>query len=247
MVACIELPAGGSFWPDTLCQRAPGEANSNGGEKGERGKATTSRYEPGSRRKGAGGGVCAHRCLRPAALGAGAAASRPQHSYPRAEAQAAAEPGRPPARATGGRAQGKGAKGEGGERRWGAGERPNTFSRRSPPRAFLVRTFAGVARASLPPPHSGPACFLPSPSPPSLAERAAVAASAVLEMGSERAPRSSSGSSALPARCSPRPRRRCRRLGVPQLQTAPPPPLGPARRLRRAALTRSRMAPSSPD
>lgn len=114
--------------------------------------------------------MCAHRCLRPASLGAGAAASRPQHSYPRAEAQAAAEPGRPPARATGGRAQGKGAKGEGGERRWGVGKRPNTSSRRSPPRAFLVRTFARVARASLPPPHSGrPSPVSPRCPPPPFA------------------------------------------------------------------------------
>lgn len=127
---------------------------------------------------------------------------------------------------------------EGGRRggKGGAGERPYSSSPRSP-RALLVGTLAG-SRPSLPPPHSGspsplsprsprlpsppslPAArLLPSPSSPSLAAAAAVAAPAEPEMGRERARRSSSGYAALPARSCPRPRRRCRRLGVPRLQS----------------------------
>ena len=182
--------------------------------------------------------MCAHRCLRPAALGAGAAASRPQHSYRRAEAPAAAEPGHPQPepleeepkeRARRGK-EGRGGGGRGRDPTPPHGDLlPEPFSceplrgSRAPP--FLLPTLGVRLPSPLAVPHlpSLPplpaACLLPSPSPPSLAERAAVAASAELEMGSERAPRSSSGSSALPARCSPRPRRRCRRLGVPRLQS----------------------------
>ena len=64
-------------------------------------------------------------------------------------------------------------------------------------------------RASSPPPRL----------PPSLTAAVAVAASTEPEMGRERARRSSFRSTALRVRSFLRPRRRCRRLGVPLLQS----------------------------
>lgn len=77
------------------------------------------------------------------------------------------------------------------------------FSPRSPPSLP-----PSLLRASSPPPRLPP--------PPAAA---AVAASAEPEMGRERARRSSSGPTTVPARSCLRPRRRCRRLGVPRLQS----------------------------
>lgn len=139
MVACIELPAGFS-WPDTSCQREPGEAHSN------RGTTQMSRMHHHDRdrtRMGRGGeqwpGVTAWeppqwsgpRCVRaqvPQARGAqsgrgrlrGSATSPARRSPRRRRAWGTA-----PAGAWRGRSQGKGAKGEKGKERWGRGRDPS--------------------------------------------------------------------------------------------------------------------------
>ncbi|XP_011922361.1 PREDICTED: alpha-(1,3)-fucosyltransferase 9 isoform X4 [Cercocebus atys] len=106
MVAGVELPAG-AFWRDSRCQRAARETNTKGGlyrchgctcriiicpESGE--KEGDRLRDPGPRAAAMErAAVCAHRCHRPVARRAVAAASRTQHSHQRAEAVAAAKLG----------------------------------------------------------------------------------------------------------------------------------------------------------
>lgn len=113
--------------------------------------------------------MCAHRCLRPAALGAGAAASRPQHSYPRAEAQAAAEPGRPPSPSHWRKSPRKGREGgRRGEEVGGGGETQHLLTEISSPSLSGANLCGGRARLPSSSPLWASVPRLPSLSPTSL-------------------------------------------------------------------------------
>lgn len=115
----------------------------------------------------------------------------------------------------------------------GAGKRPYSSSPRSPPRALLVGTLAGLARPSLPPPHSGsPSPLSPCSPPPPFSSLPPCRVPPPLPLVS--LPRSGGSSSRFSRagdgqRARAAQQLRIRRPPRPQLP-APPPPLSPPRR-----------------